>query len=314
MVSFCWVESKVINIHKKKQFALNKLFNFLIILGLLLAESSIGFFADNDAAWGFGLGIAAILFIVPTLLFTPYCYAFDGEGVSLCYVFLPVERYLWKDIHAIEVEDTSLVNSSDTIVFEFFYAYVFSIKGTNVGKYRFYMNGHIRKSFRTKHLLEKYWDGTITGYLFEDTKKWINKRKNKKQSQIKACLTDEIVPMEREIRAETREWLKLFIAQAKQYNLDIKTKYFYITKELEELKSRPKEGYTYTLIVEIAHYNETDENRVATVSVDLLYVRLGKTSYRGVKNEHAKEELEFTISDMLDEINKNGIDVYCKNN
>ena len=283
-----------------------------MVLGLVLAWGSIGFFMDSDNAWGFGFGIAALLLIVFPAIFTPYCYAFDSEGVSLCYLFLPVERYLWKNIHAIEVEDTSIGSASKASIFKFFYAYVFSIKGTNVGKSRFYMDGHIRKSFRTKYLLEKYWDGTITGYLFEDAKKWIDKRKTNKQSQIKAHLTDEIVPMEREIRAETREWLKPFIAQAKQYDLDIRAKYFYITKDFEELNSRPKEGYTYTLIAEIAHFNETDENRIVVVSVDLLYVRLGKTSYRGVKNKHAKEELEFTISDMLNEINKNGLEVYCK--
>lgn len=281
---------------------------------MFLALGSIEFLIDSDITWAVGLGIAALLFIIVPAIFTPYCYAFDSDGVSLCYIFLPVERYLWKDIHAIEVEDTSIDTASRANIFEFFYAYVFSIKGTNVGKNRFYMNGHIRKSFRTKHLLEKYWDGTITGYLFEDTKKWINKRKNKKHSQINAHLTDEIVPMEREIRAETREWLKPFVAQAKQYNLDIKTKYFYITEDFEEFNSRPKEGYTYTFVAEIAHFNETDENRIVVVSVDLLYVRLGKTSYRGVKNKHIKEELEFTFSDVLNGIRQNGIEIYCKNN
>ena len=298
--------------NKRKQFALNKLFNFCIVLGLFFVCGSICFFIDNLIGWGFGFSIVALLLIVLSAIFTPYCYAFDNEGVSLCYLFLPVERYLWKDIYAIEVEDTSL--SPRVSFFEFFYANVFSIKGSNVGKIRFYMNGHIRKSFRTKHLLEKYWDGTITGYLFEDAKNWINKRKTRKQAQTKAHLTDEIVPMEREIRAETREWLKPFIAQAKQYNLDIKPKYLYITKDFEELTSRPKEGYTYTLVSEISHFNETDENRIVVVSVDLLYVRLGKTAYRGVKNKHIKEEFEFTFSDVLNEINKNGIEVYCKNN
>lgn len=67
-------------------------------------------------------------------------------------------------------------------------------------------------------------------------------------------------------------------------------------------------------MVEISHFNETDEDRIVVVSVDLLYVRLGKSSYRGVKNERAEEEFQFTLSDVLDEINKNGIEVYCQNN
>ena len=38
------------------------------------------------------------------------------------------------------------------------------------------MNGNMRKSFRNKKLLEQYWDGTITGYMFENVKKWFQKR------------------------------------------------------------------------------------------------------------------------------------------
>ena len=300
--------------NKTKQIALNKLFNFCMVLGAFLAWGTIDFFLDGENAWGAGFGIVAFLVIVLTAMFTPYCYAFDSEGVSLCYIFLPVERYLWKDIRAIEVDYTNIGTGSHANIFSFFYAYIFSIEGRNVGKTRFYMEGHIRKSFRTKHLLEKYWDGTITGYLFEDTKKRINKRKQKKKSQIKSHLTDEIVPMEREIRSEAREWLAPFVARAKQYDLDIKTKYLYITNDFEELNSRPQQGYTYTLFAEIARFGETNENRIVVVSVDLLYVRLGKTSYRGVKNKNAKEELEFTISDTLNEINKNGIESYCKDN
>ena len=297
---------------RRKEFALNKLFNVCITLGMLLGCISIDFFTDHEIAWGFGFAIVALLFTVPPAFFTPYCYAFDSEGVSLCYIILPTERYLWKDIYAIEVEDKS--TSSKTILIHFFYAYVFAIHGTNVGKTKFYMNGHIRKSFRTKYLIEKYWDGTITGYWFEDTKKWINKRRTKKQKQIKAHFTDEIVPMEREIRSEAREWLKPFVEQAKEQNLDIKTTYRYITKDFEELNSRPQEGYTYTLLAEIAHLGETDENRIVVISVDLLYARLGKTAYRGVRNAHAKEELDYIFSDALNEIGKNGIEVYCKEN
>ncbi len=300
-------------VKKRTQFASNKLFNFCMVVGFLFAWVSIDLFISREIAWGVGVGIAALLFIVPAAIFTPYCYAFDCDGVSLCYLFLPVERYVWSDIHAIEVEDKTIGSCTRANIFDFFYAYVFAIKGKNVGKTYFYMNGHIRKSFRTKHLLEQYWDGTITGYLFEDVKNWIDKRKTKKQAQIEAHLTDEIVKMEREIRAEARMWLQPFLTQAKQYDLEIKVNYRYITNDFEEYRSRPKEGYTYTLVAEIAHANETDENRIVVLNVDLLYVRLGKTSYRGVENEHAEEELKLTVSDALHEIHQNGIDVYCKN-
>lgn len=284
--------------NKRKQFALNKLFNFCVVLGLFLAWLSYSFFRDGEVAWGIGNGIAALLLIVLPATFTPYCYAFDSKGVSLCYVFLPVERYLWKDIYAIEVEDKQgYLGSKRSLLVYFLYASVFSIYGSNVGKCRFYMNGNIRKSFRTKHLLEKYWDGTITGYLFEDAQRWINKRKNRKQAQIKAYSTDEVVSMEREIRSEARELLKPFISQAKQLDLDVKTKYIYITKDLEKLNSRPEADYTYTLVVEIQNLNGNVD-----FSVDLLYVRLGKNAFRGVKNKYIKEELKFALFSVSNDI------------
>lgn len=296
---------------RKKQFALNKLFNVFIISGLFLAWVGVEAFKEDGIAWGIFFGILAVLFIGFSVVFQPCCYAFDQEGVSICYIFLPVERYLWENIYAITViEETSSTRGE---ILDLFFNTVFSISGTNEGTCRFYMKGHIRKSFRTKHLLEKYWDGTITGYLFEDVQKTIHKRRAKKQKRSKTYLTDEVVAMEREIRSEAREWLKPLVAKAKQQNLDIRTKYLYITKDFEELNSRPKEGYTYTLVAEISRFDETDENRIVVVSVDLLYVRLGKTAYRGVKNKHIKEELEFTFSDLLNEINKNGIEIYCKN-
>lgn len=284
----------------KKQYACNKLFNLLIITGILLGGLSAESFIERDTAWGVGLGITALVWLAAAALFTPYCYAFDQEGVSIRYIFLPVERYLWKDIHAIEVEWVHNGSAGSTNIFTPFYSHVFTIRGKNVGISRFYMSGYIRKSHRTKRLLETYWDGTITGYFFEEEMQWIRKRRNKKQQHIQAHLTDEIVPMEREIRAECRQWLAPFSAQAKQYDLELKTTYLYITKDYTELKSRPQEGYTYTLIAEIAHPDETDEERIYIVSIDLLYVRLGKTAYRGAKNEHAQEELHMALSDGLE--------------
>ena len=232
------------------------------------------------------------------------CYIFDNEGVSFCYILIPNERFLWNDIYTIEVEDISPpYTHMYSITLVFFYASVFCLKGNDSIKRRFFENVHIRKSFRTKNLLEKYWDGTITGYFFDDAKKWINKRRAKKQAYVNTHFTDEIVKMEREIRADAREWLKPVLAQAKQNNLDVKLKYYYVTKDSKELKSRPQEGYTYSIDVEISHYNEIDENKIIVISADLLYVKFGKTSYRGIKNQKAKEELQIDFSDVLEKIN-----------
>ena len=290
--------------NKRKQIALNKLFNMSVVSGMLSVCISVELFSCDEIIWGVILAVVACLLIFLPMIFTPCCYIFDNEGVSFCYILIPDERFLWEDVYAIEVEDINPPYSHmHSIALDFFYASVFCLKGSDSIKRRFFENVHIRKSFRTKKLLEKYWDGTITGYFFEDAKKWINKRRSKKQGYVNAHFTDEIVKMEREIRAEAREWLKPIAAQAKQNNLEVKLKYYYVTKASKELKSRPQEGYTYSLDVEISHPYETDENRIVVVSVDLLYVRLGKSSYRGTKNKQAKEDLQIDFLDVLEKIN-----------
>ena len=248
---------------KRKQIALNKIFNLCMVLCAFCAWGAVDLFRDGEYLSGLGFGIVSLLLIVLPAIFSPYCYVFDSEGVSLCYLFFSVERYLWKDIYAIDVKGTT--SSSRSILFELFFAYDFCIHGTSVGKLPFFMKGHVRKSLRTKRLFETYWDGTVTGYFLEDVRAWHEKRKSDKKSKIRAHLTDEIVPMERETRAEVREWLEPFVAQAKHCDLEIKTKYLYITKDFEELNSRPQEGYTYTLLAEIARSVEADENRTVVV-------------------------------------------------
>lgn len=295
---------------KRKQIALNKIFNLCMLLGAFFAFGAADLLIEGDRSWGLAFGIVSLLLIVLSAIATPYCYVFDDEGVSLRYLFFSAERYLWRDVHSIEVVCTT--SSSHSVLFELFFSYDFCIHGTNVGSQLFFMKGHIRKSLCTKRLLEKYWDGTITGYLFEDVKEKKQKKRAQKNARIKAHLTNEIVPMEREARANAREWLEPFVAQARLYDLEIKTRYLYITKDLEELPSRPETGYTYTLLAEIARFGETDEDRIVVVSVDLLFVRLGKTAYRGVQNTHAKEELDGLFSEMLEEIGKTGIEAYCK--
>lgn len=295
----------------KSHLAGNRQFNLFLLVSIPLLVAGINILADGDVSWGLLWCVLGLLMLAAAA-FQPWLYRFDSEGVTAYYVFLPKERYLWKNIYAIEVNDDS-TSGSRYGIWDLLFSGVFELSGPVEGMLRFYMEGHIRKSRRTKRLLETYWDGTITGYLLEDVKKWWNKRIRKKQKRIEQHLTDEIVPMERQARAKVREWLAPFIDRAGQYDLQLRTRYLYETKDGEEANSRPQEGYTYTLLVEISHPGEVNEDRIVCVSTPLLHVRLGKTAYRGVPSDHAEEELCFLLTDTLKEIEKNGIEAYCRN-
>lgn len=285
---------------RKQQFALNRLFNIFIIVGVLLLFGAYTLICDSEIGWGIGFGVPGLISLVCPAVFSPFCYGFDCEGVTLHYLFLPDERYLWGNIRSIEVICDS--TSSRSAILDLLFNTVFEISGYVEGERRFYMSGHIRKSWRTKRLLEKYWDGTITGYFWEDVKEWWNKRKNKKRKFNKHRLTDEIIPMERDIRAKAKQCMIPFHNEMAQYGFQLRKKYLYVTKNFDELNSRPSEGYTYTVLVEISRPGETDGDKIWCYSVDLVYVRLGKSAYKGVKNKYALTELQGWLTEAMDDI------------
>lgn len=296
--------------HKKK-IALNSLFNFAILCTAFSVWIAVDSFRTGDIEFFIISGVIALLILSAGVVFTPCIYIFDSEGLTLRYVFCE-ERYLWEKIAKIEVDIdrfNSRASASNANLLDLFFPSYF-IYGDCESKWYFFMSGYIRRTLRTKHLIKKYWDGEITGYFFEDAKKAIDKRRRKKKKYIAAHLTDEIVPMERETRAKAREWLKPYEAELRQMGLTIRCKYVYTVDGWDEYNSRPDEGYNYTLVIEISRPDEKDENRIFVLSEDLLYVRLGKTAYRGVENNLAEELLQQTLSRELQEIAKIGFEEY----
>ncbi|MBQ4561726.1 MAG: hypothetical protein IJA55_05335 [Clostridia bacterium] len=294
----------------KKKIALNSLFNFAILCTAFSVWIAVDSFRTGDIEFFIISGVIALLILSAGVVFTPCVYIFDSEGLTLRYVFCE-ERYLWENISEIEMnwERFEFGGSPRANLLDLFFP-SYSVYADCEGKLYFFMSGNIRKTLRTKHLIKKYWDGEITGYFFEDAKKAIDKRRRKKKKYIAAHLTDEIVPMEREARAKAREWLKPYEAELRQMGLTIRCKYVYTVDGWDEYNSRPDEGYNYTLVIEISRPDEKDEKRIVVFSEDLLYVRLGKTAYRGVENNLAEELLQQTLTRELREIAKIGFEEY----
>ncbi|MBQ8146902.1 MAG: hypothetical protein IJ039_08980 [Clostridia bacterium] len=297
----------------KKKIAFNKLFNLFIIVGVLLIIAGCVLVrgdgeAEPEIALGIGFIVFGAVFVGAPSAFMSCIYVFDEQGVSICYIFLPKERYLWKNIHQIEATDDS-TGSSRSAIFDLLFSRTFQISGNVEGKLRFYMNGTIRRSIRTKLLLERYWDGEITGYLFDEIKEKIRERKAKKQGR--AIEADEVASQERESRKSAKSWIEPFLADAKQLDLQIDTRFIYVTRDSKEFNSRPKKPYTYIAVAKISACGEENKDKFTEVSADLLFVRLGKKAFIGTVNKTAQEELTFYLEDTLNEIKKNGIDVHC---
>lgn len=285
---------------KKTKIACNWLPILLILCGAFLGLMSYGMFSYGEIGMGIGCAVCALAFVAGPLIFMPIYYRFDGEGLTFCYLIFPNEQYLWKKIREIEVRYEPKSPTS------------FRLTARPEGKKRFYMDGKVIKTLRTKRLLEQYWDGTITGYMFEDVRNWFRKRRQKKEMQVRQHLTDEVVAMERQAREEARSVLALYESMASQMGLELKTKYCYIDEQFEESNSRPQSNYTYTVLVELSQPKETDENRIIFTCGDLLHVRLGRTAYRGVRDEDALPELRLELDEMFKEVRQKGLEVYLQ--
>lgn len=294
----------------KKRIALNRNFALFIAIGLLLAMLAYGSFLAEETGVGVGLGLFAVFAIAAPIVAMPWYYVFDPESVSIKYIFFPQERYLWKNICYVSVVDAVASGSEHSL-----FLYDFKLEGNVEGKLRRYMDGRISKSWRTKRLIEKYWDGTIEGYWHDEVqavKKWWNKRVTKKQLQHKRHSIDEVVLMERQARASVRTWLEPFEAEARQYDLQVRTQYLYITEDYEESHSRPETAHTYTAVIDICRPNETDEDRMIILYTDMINVRLGKKAYRGVVNAQAEKEFKESFSEILTEIKQNGVEAFLE--
>ncbi len=287
---------------EKRYFAWNRMFNVFLLFGVLFMWGLFYILLVEKEFSAFCC--LGIVFLGGTVI-VPCGYVFDQKGVTIVYLFFQNEYYLWNNIHRISVEIDHHLDKMP------FFGTVFQIDGRIEGKKRAYMEGKISKNFRTKRLIEKYWDGEVEGYFFEDVKKWQNRRKEKRGKAEKQYLTDTIVPMEREARAMAREVLSPIVEQAAYHDIALRVKYIYMTSKGEEHSSRPKEGYGYAALIEFAYNGEKDPERIVQDSITLLRVRLGKAAYRGVINETAKTELIECASALLQDILQNGINSCC---
>ncbi|MBE6673288.1 MAG: hypothetical protein E7599_07210 [Ruminococcaceae bacterium] len=285
---------------QNKQYAINRLFFFFIIIGILLGVTTVPM-AMEELSLGIIMGIMAACTLITPFILMPTYYAFDKEGVTLCYLLLPSERYLWKNVTAVTVH----IDPKSMGLANFFL-----LEGTSEGTRRFYMDSHIRKSGRTKRLLEKYWHKKIGGYYFAELKSKSKRRLEKEELATKAHLTDEIVQTERNARAEARRVLQPLSVKAEELGLSLNYEFLFLTSDLELHKRRPTSDYDYTAAIELSLPEESDEARILCLDARLLQVHLTKKAYQGTEIENALVQMEDELEKAFTKIRKYGFEQY----
>ena len=284
---------------KKHHITLNKFFNISLISGILLFLTCISLHtSEEDTGITVALIIVSLFLMICPLFATPCCYLFDDKGVTICYVFYSNERYLWKNIYRIQSKTDS--DSYSHPLFDLLFSGVYEIGGSVEGRAKFYMHGHISKGFRAKKLIQKYWDGEITKE-FDFTAK-----KKKREQHLSA---DQANEAERAVRMSIRKWQTPIKEKAERSGYELRSNYLYVTNDLYEYKSRPNQAYTFTYEAEICRLGETNENKIAFFSIELLHARAGKNSWHCVESRDIDKELE-CISKEAESIFAFGIEKY----
>ncbi len=282
---------------------------FLPIAAVLIA-GAIVFFTESPIFLGIVLLLAALLFLFGSFT-NPLFYVFSSTGITLVYLILPNERYLWKDVESV---DAGFIFEHGRN-FQLLSLPVYEINGTLDSNLYFYMSGYICKTLRNKHLIEKYWKNEVNGY-FGDLKTSFKKHRTKRAKALAEArrkqLESEILPLERRARAQLRDTVKDLTDQAQRGRLALRINYLYVTNMGQETHSRPDESYSYLAYAEISRPGETDERRILAKSVFLVSVHLGKRSVKGTLHQRAKELLYSAVNEALIEIAEKGIDAYIK--
>lgn len=294
---------RIMTMKNTRRFAFNHLFLRFVIIGALFLVGAIPLTAQ-DPTPGILLLLIALGFLSFPAIFMPFYYHFDTEGVTFVYLFLHNERYLWKNVASVTE------NTENGLTHDLLFSGYYQIEGANEGKHSPYMEGKIRKSPRCKRLLEAYYTGRIQGDPTKELRTLAQRRAETEERITKQHLTDEIIPMEREKRAEVRRLVLPLAAEAESLGLSLQTEFLYITPDLREYNSRPHGGYSYTALIKIGYPEETDEARILCLEAELIRVHLDKKAYIGTPNPTSVKKLYKALDDVFAKIRKNGFVYY----
>ena len=134
------------------------LFFLYVFMGIFILSLGMYLIIDNITILRVGVLLSGVFFLVGGMIKEPFCYGFDEESVTLYFVFLPNEIYLWKNIRRIK---NTKSYSARTPILDMIFSNVYEIIGKVEGKQYFYMQGEVSCSLRTKKLFSNYWNKKI---------------------------------------------------------------------------------------------------------------------------------------------------------
>ncbi|MBR3816995.1 MAG: hypothetical protein IKJ27_09745 [Clostridia bacterium] len=277
----------------KKSFALDSRL-FLFVLCLLFAGlMTVISLQDGEKGFSLFCGMLTLMFVFGVIT-APKLYIADEEGFSIYYLPFVKEYFKWNDIKRIKIKKSN----SRSIIFDFLWR-EYEIVPTKEKRYKgskyhsIFHSSEISRTFLTKRIIEKYWEGTIE----DNSLSWFKKRfSNKESGKIKYELT-EVKEKEKWARESLNRIAQQYESKASLSGKTIDTSCTYFV-DGEDFKSRPKENYSYAAGVFVE--KENDEERSFYIKQEILFVSYGKKQIKIIENNGAFDEISKLINEAIE--------------
>lgn len=299
--AFCYIMN-VINYKEKemkKSFAVDPRFFLMVFCTLVAALFTAAGVSEGDALPALTIGgLLTLLFAFGSVII-PKLYVADEKGISIYYLPFVKEYFKWNEIKRIKIKKSY----SRSIIFDFLWKEyeIIPIKEKRYkgSKYHsIFHSSEISRTFLTRRMIKKYWDGNIEDDSFSWFKKHFSKEKDK---TVRYDLT-EVKQKEKSARDMLKQTVSQYESKATLYGKTIDASCTYFTDD-EDLGSRPKENYSY--VAEIFVEKENDEDNSFYITVELLFVSYGKKSVKITENKKAFDEIADRLNEAIEKAGNN---------
>lgn len=278
----------------KKSFALDSRL-FLFVLCLLFAGlMTVISLQDGEKGFSLFCGMLTLMFVFGVIT-APKLYIADEEGLSIYYLPFVKEYFKWNDIKRIKIKKSN----SRSIIFDFLWR-EYEIVPTKEKRYKgskyhsIFHSSEISRTFLTKRMIEKYWEGTIE----DDSLSWFKKRfSNKESGKIKYELT-EVKEKEKWARQSLKQIVMQYERKAELHGKTIDASCTYFIDD-DDFSNRPQENYSY--VAEVFVEKENDEERSFYIKQEILFVSYGKKQIKIIENNGAFDEISKLINEAIEQ-------------
>ncbi len=265
---------------------------------LTVATSLITAVVAKEAGTGFTLlmVLLTIAFVVG-LVIVPKLYVADTEGLSIYYLPFVKEYFKWEEIKRIRKKKSTYYGRGSLILDFLFADYeIVPIKAKEYKDSKFHSIFHsseISRTFMTRRIIKKYWDGEIEGDSFT----WFKKHLSKEGVQKINYNLAEVKEKEKRARQSLKQIVMQYERKAELHNKTIDASCTYFIDD-DDFSNRPKENYSY--VAEIFVEKENDEERSFYIKQEILFVSYGKKSVKIIQSKNAFDDIARKINEAIE--------------